>query len=102
MAQTISEQQVRHVAHLARLKLSDDEVRHFTDQLAAILDYVSMLNELDVSTVEPMAHAIDLHNVLRDDAAAPGQPVERMLANAPQQDPPFFKVVKILGDTPGA
>ncbi len=102
MAQTISEDQVRHVAHLARLKLSDEEVHHFTGQLAAILDYVSMLNELDVSNVEPMAHAIDLHSVLRDDAAAPGQPVERMLANAPQQDPPFFKVIKVLGDTPGA
>lgn len=100
--QTIREDQVRHVAHLARLKLSDDEVHHFTDQLAAILQYVSKLNELDVDGVEPMAHALDMHSVLRDDAPQSGYPTERMLANAPEQDPPFFKVTKVLGDSPGA
>ncbi len=102
MSQTISEDQVRHVAHLARLKLSEEEVRHFTDQLGAILEYVSKLNELDVEGVEPMAHALDMHSVLRDDTPQPGRPTEQMLANAPQQDPPFFKVTKILGDGPGA
>ncbi len=104
MADGISEEQVRLVARLGRLKLSDDEVRHFAQQLSAVLGYVSKLNELDVSGVEPMSHAMDMSNVLREDDPGdfPGAgamlSVEQALANAPHKDEPFFGVVKVLGE----
>ena len=98
MSQHITEQDVRHVAKLSRLKLSEEEVRLFTGQLGRVLDYVAKLQELDVTGVEPMAHPTDLANKLRDDT--PGQPmsVESALANAPEKDAPFFKVPKVFGE----
>jgi aspartyl-tRNA(Asn)/glutamyl-tRNA(Gln) amidotransferase subunit C len=100
--QRLDEQQVRHVAKLSRLRLSDAEVQHFSDQLSAVLTYISKLNELDVSAVEPMAHAADVTNVLREDRERTGLSVEQALANAPEQALPFFKVPKVLGDASGA
>ena len=102
MTLQLSEDEVRHVAKLSRLRLSDDEVRHFADHLSAVLDYVSKLNELDVEDVEPMAHAMDVTNALREDQPQPGMTVEAVLANAPAQSPPFFKVPKVLGEASGA
>ena len=102
MSDTISTEEVRHVAQLSRLQLSDREVEHFTSQLGRVLDYVSKPNELNVEGVEPMAHALDLSNVLREDEARPGLGVDAALANAPDADSPFFKVPKVLGDGPGA
>ncbi len=102
MPETITEEQVRHVALLSRLRLSDEEVHRFAAQLSSVLDYMSKLNELDVDDVEPMAHAMDFTNVLREDAETEGMPVDAALANAPDQSPPFFKVVKVLGEGPGA
>lgn len=98
MAEKLTADQVRHVAKLSRLKLSDAEVEHFAQQLSSVLGYVSKLSELDVSNVEPMAHAIDVSNVLREDREEPGMPVDQALANAPEKDPPYFKVVKVLGE----
>ena len=98
----ISEDEVRHVAKLSRLRLSDEEVRRYTAQLGHVLDYIARLNELDVSDVEPMAHAMDVTNVLRPDQPQPGLPVDKVLANAPQQAPPFFRVPKVLADASGA
>ncbi len=98
MSQAITEQQVRHVALLSRLELSEQEVERFTADLANVLAYFEKLSELELDGIEPMAHAIELTNVLRDDREQPGMPVEAALANAPEQDPPFFKVVKVLGD----
>lgn len=74
---------VRYVADLARLELTDDEARRYGDQLQAVLAYVAQLRELDVAGVEPTAHATRLVNVLRDDAPAASLPRERLLANAP-------------------
>lgn len=102
MSDRITEQDVRHVAKLSRLRLSDAEVAHFTEQLAAVLDYIAKLNELDVAGVEPMAHPLDLANVLRDDVEQPGIAVDMALANAPDRSPPFFKVPKVLGEGSGA
>lgn len=101
-SKTITEADVRHVAKLSRLHVSDDDVHHFTEQLAAVLGYISKLNELDVEGVEPMAHPLELVNVLRPDVEQPGMPTEMALANAPAQTPPFFKVPKVLGDGPSA
>jgi aspartyl-tRNA(Asn)/glutamyl-tRNA(Gln) amidotransferase subunit C len=88
---------VRHVARLSRLALGEDKLQKFTGQLEAILEYVAKINEVDLGGVEPMAHALPLRNVLRDDVAEPGLPVEQVLQNAPERDGPFFKVPKILG-----
>ncbi len=102
MPEKLTEQQVRHVAKLSRLRLSDDEIPRMAEQLSAVLDYVSQLNELNVDGIEPMAHAMDLANVLREDAEQPGLPIETVLANAPDKSPPFFKVPKVIGEGSGA
>lgn len=102
MSEQLSDDQVRQVAKLGRLQLTDQEVHHFAGQLSAVLDYVSKLNELNVEDAEPMAHAADVSNVLRKDQPQPGMPVEKALENAPDASGPFFKVPKILGQGSGA
>ncbi|MEM1208905.1 MAG: Asp-tRNA(Asn)/Glu-tRNA(Gln) amidotransferase subunit GatC [Planctomycetota bacterium] len=98
----ISDDDVRQVAKLARLELSDGEVAHFREQLGQILGYIDKLGEVDVSGVEPMAHVGDLHNAWREDEPGPTLTVEQALANAPDEDTPFFGVPKVLGEGPGA
>ena len=98
----ISEQDVRQAARLSRLRLSDEQVQRFTEQLGDVLDYVAKLNELDLDADEPLAAAVDLTNVLRDDAEKAGMTVEAALINAPQSAGPFFKVPKVLADASGA
>jgi aspartyl-tRNA(Asn)/glutamyl-tRNA(Gln) amidotransferase subunit C len=93
----ISAEQVRHVAKLSRLALTEQQVARVTPQLEAILGYVAKIGEVDLEGVEPMAHVLPLKNVLRDDVAEPGLPVEQVLQNAPETDGPFFKVPKIIG-----
>lgn len=88
---------VRQVAKLARLALPEEKLAPFTGQLGAILGYIGKLSEVDVSKVEPMAHATGLVNVLREDVVEPSLGVEKVLSNAPDSDPPFFKVPKVLG-----
>lgn len=84
------------VASLARLKVSDAEVVSLTADLTAILGYVDVLNEVDTTTVEPMVHAVELSNVLRDDT--PGQSLPRVaaLSNAPRSDGECFLVPAII------
>jgi len=92
---------VRHVGQLARLRLSDSDVERFAAQLSAILDYAEDLNRLDTSGVEPTAHPLPVHTVLRDDT--PSEPLgsERVLANAPRQEAGHFALPKVL-DTESA
>jgi aspartyl-tRNA(Asn)/glutamyl-tRNA(Gln) amidotransferase subunit C len=96
MDKKIDEAQVRKVAKLARLDLSDSEVQEFAGQLSAILDYVERMNQLDTKDVEPLAHCLPINNVFREDVAKESLGTERTLANAPQRDGSFFKVPKIL------
>jgi len=102
----ITEEDVRHVARLSRLHLEEHEVTLYTQQLGSVLDYIAKIGELDVSDVQPMAHALDLTNVLREDVEQPGLPVAEALENAPQRsafdDMHFFKVPKVLGEGSGA
>ena len=93
----IGEADVRHVAKLARLSLTDADVSRLTHQLGTILDYVGQIGEVDVEGVEPMATAVAMKNVLRDDVAGEALTVEQVLRNAPDSDPPFFKVPKVIG-----
>ena len=88
----ISKDEVAHVALLARLKLSDEELERFGDQLSAILEAVGKVSELDLSDVPPTAHPLDLVNVWDDDEPRPSLSVEEALANAPDRDGSFFRV----------
>ena len=88
----ISEDEVRHVARLARLTLTDDEVARFGEQLSAILEAVSKVAEVDLSDVPPTAHPLDLVNVWREDEPGPSLPRTEALANAPETEGGFFKV----------
>lgn len=89
--------QVRHVARLARLDLPEEQLTRLGGQLESILEYVQQIGKVDVAGVEPMAHATPLHNVLREDEAQPGLPLEKVLQNAPETDGLFFKVPKVIG-----
>ena len=102
MADRIDESQVRKVAKLSRLQLTDEEVGEFTGQLSAIIGYVEKMNELDTENVEPLAHCLPISNVFRQDRVKESLGTERALANAPQRDGEFFKVPKILDDGSGA
>ena len=95
--QHLTPDQVRHVAKLSRLALSDEKLSKLTGQLESILHYIDKLAEVETSGVEPMAHALPVHNVFRLDTAAPGLPLEEVLKNAPETDGPFFKVPKVIG-----
>lgn len=90
-------EQVQHVAKLARLSLSEEKLVKLTGQLESILGYVAKINQVDLKNVEPMAHALPLHNVLREDVVGPSLPLDKVLQNAPDTDGPFFKVPKVLG-----
>ena len=102
MAEKIDQAQVRKVARLSRLDLTEAEVEEFTGQLSAILDYVEKMNELDTTNVEPLAHCLPVSNVFRDDTVKESLGTENTLANAPQRDGEFFKVPKILDGSFGA
>ena len=89
---TIEREQLRHVAHLARLELSDEELERLGPQLNDIIDAVSKVSELDLSDVPPTAHPLDVVNVWGEDEPRPCLPVDEALANAPEREGNFFKV----------
>jgi aspartyl-tRNA(Asn)/glutamyl-tRNA(Gln) amidotransferase subunit C len=99
MEQKIDAEQVRKVARLARLELTEAEIDEFTGQLGAILAYVEKMNELDTQAVEPLAHCLPITNVFRADEVGESLGPDKTLANAPQRDGSFFKVPKILEDS---
>lgn len=92
----LDREQVRKVAHLARLELTPEEEEKFTAQLGDILNYFEQLSELDVSDVPPTTRAIDVSNVMRTDAQQPYREREDILEGAPDRDGDFFKVPKII------
>ena len=87
---------IAYVAHLARLELSDGEKEQLAAQLRDILAYVAKLGEVDVTGVEPTAHAVPLTNVLRKDEARPSVEQAKILRNAPEQARELFIVPKIV------
>jgi aspartyl-tRNA(Asn)/glutamyl-tRNA(Gln) amidotransferase subunit C len=89
---SISREEVLHVASLARLALSDDEVARFQEQLSAILDAVGKVRELDLADVEPTSHPLAVVNVWAEDEAHVSLPVDAALANAPDRDGDLFRV----------
>jgi aspartyl-tRNA(Asn)/glutamyl-tRNA(Gln) amidotransferase subunit C len=95
---SLSRADVEKVALLARLRLTESELATMTDQLAQIVGYVDQLAEVNTDGVEPMAHAIDLSNVFKDDRVAPSLPQNEALANAPHHDDRGYLVPAVLGD----
>ena len=94
----IDREQVRKVAHLARLELPPEQEEQLTTQLGSILDYFEQLSELDVTDVQPTTRAIDVSNVMRLDELQPYGDREAIFKSAPEQEGDFFKVPKILGE----
>lgn len=92
----IDRKTVEHVAKLARLQLSPEEIDRYGSQLGAILDYVAKLEKIDVTNVEPFTHAADTSNVFREDEPRPSLPRPETLKNAPERTNDFFIVPKIL------
>jgi aspartyl-tRNA(Asn)/glutamyl-tRNA(Gln) amidotransferase subunit C len=88
----ISREEVLHVARLARLALTEEEVERFRDQLSAILEAVGKVSELDLEGVPPTSHPLDLVNVLAEDEPRPSLSLEDALANAPDSKGGFFGV----------
>ncbi|HYY21058.1 MAG TPA: Asp-tRNA(Asn)/Glu-tRNA(Gln) amidotransferase subunit GatC [Thermoleophilaceae bacterium] len=88
----IDRDQVLHVARLARLELSDEEVERMSSELSSILDHVEKINELDLEGVAPTSHVVELENVLRPDEPRPSWPREQILAEAPDVADGFFRV----------
>lgn len=96
----ISLDEVRHVAHLARLELSDEELSVLTGELSALLEHVEQIRRLDTGEVEEMSHPLPLENVLRPDERRPGLSHEDALAAAPETKDGRFSVPSILGTAP--
>jgi aspartyl-tRNA(Asn)/glutamyl-tRNA(Gln) amidotransferase subunit C len=95
---SISRQDIEKVGLLARLQLTDDELTKMTADLAQIVGYVDQLAEVDTNGVEPMAHAIEMSNVFREDAVAESLPRDEALANAPHRDERGYLVPAVLGE----
>lgn len=95
---SISRDQVEKVALLARLQLTEDEAQRMTTELNDVVGYVDQLGEVDTDNVEPMAHAVEVHNVLRADEVKPSLPRDEALANAPKHNEAGYLVPAVLGD----
>ncbi|TWT35795.1 Glutamyl-tRNA(Gln) amidotransferase subunit C [Posidoniimonas corsicana] len=95
---SISRADVEKVALLARLTLTEDEAQQMTRQLNDIVTYVDHLSEVDTEGVEPMAHAVEVHNVLRPDVVRDSLPRDQALANAPKHSGVGYLVPAVLGD----
>jgi aspartyl-tRNA(Asn)/glutamyl-tRNA(Gln) amidotransferase subunit C len=88
----IDREQVLHVARLARLELSDDEVERMASELSGVLDHVDKIGELDLEGTAPTTHVVELENVLREDEPEPSLPRERALEQAPDHGDDGFRV----------
>lgn len=95
---SLTPQDVEKVARLARLQFSPAELDTFTNELAKIVEYVDQIGQLDTEGVEPMAHAVEVTNVFREDSVQSSLPRERALASAPHHDGTCFLVPAVLGD----
>ena len=91
----ITKEQVQHVAKLARLSLTEDEVKLYTEQLSKILDYIDQLNEVKTEGIEPMTQPIPTVNVMREDIVKKQFERQDVLSNAPHEEYGFFRVPKI-------
>ena len=94
----LTKEEVKHVAHLARLAITDEEAEKFADQLGKITDFAQTLNELDTTNVEPTSHVLPIVNVFREDKAINGLDREKMMLNVKEQEAGQVKVPPIIED----
>ena len=92
----LSKEEVKHVANLARLAITEEEAEKFAEQLGKITDFAEQLNELDTTNVEPTSHVLPLVNVLREDVAKEGLPREKVMLNVKDQEAGQIKVPSIM------
>ena len=97
MSKQIDADLVRHIAKLSRIEIADEEVAAFVRQLGDVLEAFGKLQQLDTDNVEPMAHAVELSNVLADDVPHTSLTPDTALANAPARVEDFFRVPKVIG-----
>ncbi len=92
----VDEKQVRYIANLAKLKLSEKEVEMFTEDLNSILEYMKLLNELETGDVEPLFHPVEKETTFREDKLKTGFTRELAFKNAPKTDGEFFLVPRVI------
>jgi len=93
---SLTPEQVKHIATLARVGITEEDIERFSHQLSDILDYFERLSQVDTAGVPPTAHTLALHNVMREDEPAPPLSPEEALANAPLREGEYFRVRAIL------
>ncbi len=93
---TLKEDQIRYVAKLAHLSLTEEEINLYAHQLNDILGYMAELAKVNVETIEPTFHPLPIHNVFREDERKPSLPIDKVLTNAPDKESSFFKVPRVL------
>ena len=99
-ATRLTREDVAHVAHLARLDITDEEIDLYTGQLGAVLEHAADIAAIDLGDVPPTAHPLPITNVLRDDTLAPSLDRDEVLSQAPAVEDGRFKVPRILGEAP--
>ena len=98
MTNTIDTKTVKHVAHLVRLGVSEEEAQKFSGQFSSIIDYFNMLNEVDTENIPPASDITNNKNILREDVVKPSMSRAEFLNNAPQSERGYVKVPTVLGD----
>ncbi|GAB5410858.1 MAG: Asp-tRNA(Asn)/Glu-tRNA(Gln) amidotransferase subunit GatC [Balneolaceae bacterium] len=93
---SVSEKEVRYVANLARLQLSEEDVKNIALDMNKVLGYMDLLNELDTSSIAPLEHVIEMNSRLRKDEARPTISHDDALKNAPDADSDYFRVPKVI------
>lgn len=96
---SVSKDDVKKIAELARLEFSENEVENYTSEMNKILAYVEKLNELDTTNVEPLSHPIENNNVFREDIVKASTKRDEALKNAPDKSSEYFKVPKVIGQS---
>ena len=92
----ITKEEVRHIALLARVAMTEEEIERMRDQMSHILDSIDVLGQVDTEGVEPTGHSADLESVMRDDVVRKSRPQEEVLANAPRREGDFIRVRAVL------
>ena len=92
----ISREEVLHIARLARVALTEEEIELYSGQLSKLLDHFEVLQQVDTTGVPPTAQSIDLRGVMREDAVRPSLPADDVLANAPHREEDSFRVKPVL------
>ena len=92
----ITSDEIRHLALLCRIAMTEEDVDMMRDQMSNILDNIDILNQVDTDGIEPTGHSVDLVSVMREDEVAPAFPIEEILANAPDREGDFIRVRAVL------